>query len=77
MPQVKISLGKENLNFISQHRKHGYASKSAIVEAALLEFEQKLKSQRILESAQLYDEVYDQDSDLQELTDDAASLCLE
>ena len=77
MPQIKISLGEKNLNFVSQHQEHGYSSKSAIIEAAVTEFEQKLKTQKILESAQLYNEIYAEDLDLQELTDDAAGLCLD
>jgi len=36
-----------------------------------------LKAEALIKSAELYQEVYNDDVDLQELTDDAASSCLE
>ncbi len=77
MPQIKISLDKEYIDFVSQHQKHGFKSKSAIVEAAIAKYKQTLEEQKLLESAELYQEVYDRDSDLQALTNDAANLCLD
>jgi hypothetical protein len=35
------------------------------------------KAEALIKSAELYQEVYNDDVDLQKLTDDAASLCLE
>ncbi|MEM8830975.1 MAG: hypothetical protein AAGE96_16695 [Cyanobacteria bacterium P01_G01_bin.19] len=77
MPQIKISLDEEHIDFVSQYREHGFNSKSAIVEAAIAQFKNSMEEQRLLESAELYQEVYEKDSDLQELTDDAAGLCLD
>jgi hypothetical protein len=36
-----------------------------------------LKAEALIKSAELYQEVYNEDLDLQELSDDAASSCLE
>ena len=77
MPQLKITLQQANLDFVSHYQDYGYESKSAMVETAIAELEKKLESQRILDSAQLYAEIYREDEELQQLTDDAASLCLE
>ena len=77
MPQIKISLDKSNLDFVGQYQEYGYTSKSAIVEAAIAQFKQTLSEQRLLESAELYQEIYDEDLALQQLTDDAASVCLD
>lgn len=74
MPQLKISLDGEYLDFVSQYREHGFDSKSAIVEAAIAKFKHSLQEQKLLESAHLYQEVYEEDTDLQKLTDDAAGL---
>lgn len=77
MPQIKVSLDEANLDFVSNYQAYGFASKSAIVDAAISNLKQTLEQQQLIESAELYQEVYDNDLDLQELTDDAASLCLE
>ena len=73
MPQIKISLDKSNLDFVAQYQEYGYPSKSAIVEAAIAQFKKTLSEQKLLESAELYQEIYDEDLDLQHSTDDAAS----
>jgi metal-responsive CopG/Arc/MetJ family transcriptional regulator len=77
MPQIKISLDREILDFVSSYQDYGYSSKSEIVATALADFKKRLDTQAIIDSAELYQEVYDRDLDLQELTDDAASLCLD
>lgn len=77
MPQIKISLDKTNIDFISNYQAYGYPSKSAIVDAAVSSLKKSLERQQLIESAALYQEVYDNDSELQELTDDAAGSCLD
>jgi len=77
MPQIKISLDPENINFISQHSNYGYSSKSALIEDAVANLKRNLETQKLIESAELYQDIYDNDPELQELTDDAASLCQE
>lgn len=77
MPQIKISLDEEIITFLSDHSQLGYSSKSEIVQAAVLEFKKSLETKQLMESAEIYQEIYDSESELQELTDDAASLCLD
>jgi hypothetical protein len=77
MPQIKISLDETNADFVSNYQAFGYSSKSAIVADAVSRLNKILKEEALVKSAELYQEVYDNDADLQELTDDAASSCLE
>ncbi len=77
MPQIKISLNEEILDFVCNHKNYGYSSKSEIVANALTSLKERLETQALIDSAALYQEIYDSDSDLQELTDSAASSCLE
>ncbi|WP_036479252.1 hypothetical protein [Myxosarcina sp. GI1] len=77
MPQIKVSLNDNNLDFVNKFRDYGYSSKSAIVDDAVRKLHEKLRKEILLESTELYQEIYQSNLELQELTDDAASLCLE
>lgn len=77
MPQIKISLDDDNADFVSNFREYGYASKSAIVDDAVRRLHQDLRNKALLESAELYQQIYQSDLGLQELTDSAAGSCLE
>lgn len=77
MPQIKISLDKTNAEFVTNYQAFGYSSKSAIVADAVSRLNKILKAEALIKSAELYQEVYNDDVDLQELTDNAASSCLE
>lgn len=76
MPQLKISLDDDNADFVSNFRDYGYTSKSAIVDDAVRRLYRELRNKALLESAELYQQVYERDLELQELTDSAAS-CLD
>ncbi len=77
MPQIKISLSETNAEFITNYQAFGYPSKSAIVADAVSRLNKILKEEALINSAELYQEVYNHDADLQELTDDAANSCLD
>ena len=77
MPQIKVSLDDVNADFVSNFQEYGYSSKSAIVDDAVRRLHQELQNKALLESAELYQQVYQDDLELQELTDSAASSCLE
>ena len=77
MTQIKVSLDDENADFVSNFRDYGYSSKSAIVDDAVRRLHRELMNQALLESAELYQQVYQEDLELQELTDSAASSCQE
>jgi hypothetical protein len=77
MPQIKISLDRQNIDFVSNHKAYGYVSKSAMIDDAVANLKKNLELQILIESAELYQDIYNNDPDLQELTNDAAGLCLE
>ncbi|MEN9518526.1 MAG: hypothetical protein RLZZ381_1114 [Cyanobacteriota bacterium] len=77
MPQIKISLDKTNAEFVSNYQAFGYPSKSAIVADAISRLNKIIKDEALISSAKLYQEVYENDVELQELTNDAANSCLD
>lgn len=66
--QAKFSLTPVLIEFLGHHRQYGFRDKSSMVQAALLELKAELDFQHLQQSADLYVEVYEQDTDLQELT---------
>jgi len=72
MLQTKFSLTEAQADFLSQHKKHGFKDKSAMVRAAIQRLQDELERQALKESAELYSEVYAEDSELREWTEAAA-----
>ncbi|MBT4500770.1 MAG: hypothetical protein HOC74_23770 [Gemmatimonadetes bacterium] len=72
MLQAKFSLTEEQVDFLNQHKKHGFKDKSAMARAAIKRLQEELEHQRLRESADLYSEVYAEDSELREWTEAAA-----
>ena len=72
MQQAKFSCQENQLEFLSNYKDHGFKDKSAMVRASLNLLREKLESQKLRESADLYAEVYRDDSELKILTDSAA-----
>lgn len=77
MPQIKIVLNETETNFIENYSQYGFKSKTALVNEAVSAYRKQLRAKAIAESADLYQEIYESDQELQELTNDAAGLCLE
>ena len=71
MLQTKFSLTEEQADFLNQHKKHGFKDKSAMVRAAIKRLQDELEHQILKESADLYSEVYAEDSELREWTEAA------
>lgn len=71
MQQAKFSLSDSLLEFLSHHQQYGFKDKSAMVQAALQRLMKEYEQRQLEESAALYAELYEVDSDLQELTNDA------
>lgn len=71
MVQSKFSLTKAQIEFINRHEALGFADRSAVVREALDQLRARLAQQRIVESAELYAEIYSEDEDLRKLTDSA------
>lgn len=73
MQQAKISLTPPLVEFLSQYKQYGFKDKSSMVQAALLQLKEEIDRQNLKQSADLYIEVYEEDADLQELTQTAVT----
>jgi Arc/MetJ-type ribon-helix-helix transcriptional regulator len=71
MEQAKISLTPTLVEFLKNYKQYGFKDKSAMVRAALLQLQKEVERRSLELSAELYAEVYEEDTDLQELTETA------
>ncbi len=69
MQQAKFSLTLALIEFLNNYRFYGFKDKSSMVRAALLRLKEELELQSLKQSANLYAEVYEEDVELQELTE--------
>jgi hypothetical protein len=69
MRQTKFSCKEDEVEFLSNYKEYGFKDKSAMVRESLNLLREKLESQRLRESAELYAETYSEDSELKALTD--------
>ena len=73
MIQAKFSIEDSHMRVLEECKAYGFKDKSALVRAALDLFSAELQRSRLEESAALYTEVYDEDEETREWTDDAAA----
>ena len=71
MQQAKFSLTPPLVEFLSQYEIYGFRDKSEMVRNALLRLKEELELQSLRDSADLYEEIYQGDAELRELTDAA------
>ena len=71
MQQAKFSLTFSLIEFLNNHKLYGYKDKSTMVRTALLRLKEETELQSLQQSADLYAELYAEDSELQELTETA------
>jgi Arc/MetJ-type ribon-helix-helix transcriptional regulator len=71
VPQAKFTLPEAQIAFVNQYETWGFPDKSSLIRKALREFEERLKTKRLIESAELYAQIYGDDAELQTLTDQA------
>jgi len=71
MTQTKVTLTDDQAEFLSRHASLGYPDKSSLVREALDRLRRQLAEERLRQSAELYAEVYAEDEDLRELTEQA------
>ena len=69
MQQAKFSLTFTLIEFLNNYRFYGFKDKSSMVRAALLRLKEELELQSLKQSANLYAELYEEDNELQELTE--------
>lgn len=71
MKQAKFSLTPSMVKFLGDHKKYGFKDKSTMVRAALLKLQEEVERRSLEMSAELYAEIYEEDSELRELTEAA------
>ncbi len=71
MVQAKFSLAKEHIQFLQQHKSYGFKDKSTLVRMALNRLKQELERQQLEDSAELYAQLYQDNDELQQLTEAA------
>jgi hypothetical protein len=73
MQQAKISIKDEQVEFLENHKLYGYKDKSSMVREALKCLKEEVERKSLRQSADLYAEIYKNDSELKELTESAIS----
>jgi Arc/MetJ-type ribon-helix-helix transcriptional regulator len=71
MIQAKFSISESQLLVLEECKKYGFKDRSALVRAAIDLMSQQLEQLRLQESAALYAEIYEQDEETREWTEDA------
>jgi len=71
MYQTKVSLTESLAEFVADYKTYGFKDRSTMVRTALARFKRELETQTLRESAALYAELYESDSEMQELTEAA------
>jgi hypothetical protein len=71
MAQAKFTLEQSHIDFLEQFKDRGFKDKSALVRLALDRLAQSLEREELARSADLYAELYEEDTELQQLTDAA------
>ena len=69
MIQAKFTLEQSHIDFLEQFKERGFKDKSSIVRLAIEKLHQELEQQELVESAELYAQLYAEDTELRELTD--------
>jgi hypothetical protein len=73
MIQAKFSLNEAHLLVLEQCKKYGFKDRSALVRASIDLLSAQFEQQRLQESAALYAEVYEQDEETREWTEEATT----
>jgi len=71
MVQAKFTIDEGHIHFLNHHKKYGYKDKSAVIRAALNRLQKELEQEKLKMSADLYAKLYEEDKQLQELTESA------
>ncbi len=71
MQQAKISFDEKQIEILNKYQEYGFKDKSSMVRSAIEEFIKADEKKKLIESAELYAEVFKEDSDVKELTNSA------
>ncbi len=73
MRQLKFSLNKDHVEFLQNYSLFGFKDKSSMVRAGINLLKKEINKNELKKSAELYAEVYEEDKELQMLTETAIS----
>lgn len=68
MLPTKFLCKEDQADFLKSYKEYGFKDKSSMIREALNLLKKERESQKLRESAELYAEVYDEDSELKKLT---------
>ena len=71
MVQTNVKIEETQAEFLKQYSQYGFRDKNELVREALNRLREDLEQKSLRESAELYAEIYEQDADLQDLTESA------
>lgn len=71
MIQAKFSLNEKHIEFLNQYKKYGFKDKSSVIRTAINKLEKELEILKLKQSADLYSEIYVEDDELRDITEDA------
>lgn len=71
MQQAKISFSENHIELLNKYHKYGFKDKSSLVRSAIEEFIKTAEKKKLIESADLYAEIYNEDLELRDLTNSA------
>jgi metal-responsive CopG/Arc/MetJ family transcriptional regulator len=68
MQQAKISFDESQIEILNRYKELGFKDKSSLVRSAMEEFIKSAERQKLTKSAELYAEIYKEDTELMDLT---------
>ena len=71
MTQAQFNLEESEIEFLDRCQEYGFNNRDELISVALSKLRQELDTQSLEKSADLYAEIYEQDRQLQELTESA------
>jgi len=71
MLQAKFSVKESHTRFLSKFKEYGFKDKSSMLRAAIDHLIRELELERLKQSADLYSEIYFEDDELKEITEEA------
>lgn len=73
MIQTKFDIHENQMQFLNRYKNYGFKNKSALVRKAIEVLQKQIEQDRLLKSAELYAEIYQEDKEIQKLTHAAIS----
>ena len=70
---LDLKLNESQVNFLNHYQEYGFDSQEAMIQLALDKLKEELEDKDLEESAKLYAEIYQEESELQELTEAACA----